>query len=183
LHKFRDVDQLLELSDLPLVEALYARLLRRKAEPEELEFYVRRLRSGYGKNQLIVDFAALPEAIAKGHALAGLQQYVARQRRHRHSFWRLLGRGRQYESQLNRLENNLGRVLQELDTMQQETLRRLDAIENQLNLTPADDTPRPVAGSTANPDGVDLSDVSVAARRIFRELTQEIESANSQDPM
>ena len=183
LQKFRDVNQLLGLSDLLLVEALYAGLLQRRADPEELDFYVRRLRCGYGKDQLIVDFAALPEVIAKGVALAGLQRFVARQRRLRRSLWRFLGRGRQHESQLNRLENDLGRVMQEMEAMHQQTNQRLGAIESLLNLATADGTAHPAAGPTANPDGVDLSDVSVAVRRIFRKLTQEVESANKRDPM
>jgi hypothetical protein len=183
LQNIRNVEQLLTLCDVPLVEALYARLLQRKADPEELEFYVGQLRGGYGRNELIIDFAALPEVVAKGLALPGLPQYIARQRRLRRSLWRLLGRRRQLESQLNRLENSLGRVVQELAAMQQQTQQRLTAIESLLNLAVAEGAAQPAAGSTANPDAADLSGVSVSVRRIFREVTQEVGTASSRDPI
>jgi hypothetical protein len=183
LQNIRNVDQLLTLDDLPLVEALYARLLRRKATPEELEFYVGQLRSGYGKAELIVDFAALPEMIAKGLPLSGLQKYVARRLKYRRSFWRFSGRARQTESQLNRLENSLGRVLHEVDGMRQEARQRLAALESQLNLAAGESPAQSTGGSTAPGDEVDLSGVSVAVRRIFREVTREVEAANSPDPL
>jgi Domain of unknown function (DUF4214) len=183
LQNIRNVDQLLALDDLPFVEALYGRLLRRKGTPEELEFYVSQLRSGYGKAELTVDFAALPEMIAKGLPLSGLQQYVARRRRLRKSIWRFLGRGRQHESQLNRLENCLGRVLHEVDSLRQEARQRLAAIESQLNLASSDVPGQSAAGSMAPADDVDLSGVSVSVRRIFREVAREVESANTRDPL
>lgn len=183
MQNIRNVDQLLALDDLPFVEALYGRLLRRKGTPEELEFYVSQLRSGYGKAEVTVDFAALPEMLAKGLPLSGLQQYVARRRRLRKSIWRFLDRGRQQESQLNRLENSFGRILHEVDGMRQEARQRLAAIESQLNLATVEVPAQSTAGSMAPADDVDLSGVSVSVRRIFREVTREVESANSPDPL
>ncbi len=183
MQNIRNVDQLLALDDLPFVEALYGRLLWRKGTPEELEFYVFQLRSGYGKAELTVDFAALPEMLAKGLPLSGLQQYVAGRRRLRKSIWRFLGRGRQHESQLNRLENNFGRVLHEVDSLRQEVRQRLAAIESLLNPETGDVPAQSADGAMAPADDVDLSGVSVAVRRIFRELTREVESTNTRDPL
>jgi hypothetical protein len=183
LQNIRNVDQLLTLDDLPFVEALYGRLLRRKATPEELEFYVGQLRSGYGKAELMVDFAALPEVIAKGLPLSGLQQYVAKRLKDRKSIWRFIGRARQQDSQLNRLENSLGRVLHEVDVMRQAARQRFAALESQLNLATADSPSQTASGPTAPPEEVDLSGVSVAVRRIFREVSREVESASHRDPL
>ena len=183
MQNIRNVDQLLTLDDLPFVEALYARLLRRKGTPEELEFYVGQLRGGYGKSALLVDFAALPEMIAKGLPLSGLQQYVAKRLKDRNWIWRLMGRARQQDSQLNRLENSLGRVMHEVESMRQEARQRLAALESQLSLAAADGPSQTTSGPAAPPEEVDLSGVSIAVRRIFREVSREVESANHRDPL
>jgi Domain of unknown function (DUF4214) len=181
LQNILNVEQLLTLDDLPFVETLYGRLLRRKGTPEELEFYVGELRSGYGKAELLVEFAALPEVIGKNLPLSGLQQFVAKQRRQHNSIWRFMRRGEQ--RQLNRLENSMGRILHELDGMRQEARQRFAAMESQMNQTGADSA-APSAGAPAAPaTEVDLSGVTVAVRRIFREVSREVESAGSREPL
>ena len=199
MHTIRHVNQLLALNDVPLVEALYGSLLQRKADPDELKFYVGQLRAGYGKAELIADFAASLEVSDGNAAISGLQQHVARQRKLGKSIWRLLGGGRQYQRQLNRLENSLGQVLHEIAGLKRETRQRLEAVEGRSSISPQ-------SGSDANaepknhgeslalspaqstleaadyPDRVDLSSESAAVRRIFSELAKEIESANNREP-
>lgn len=188
LHAIRHINQLLALNDLPLVEALYASLLQRQAAPDELEFYVGQLRGGYGKDEMIADFGALPEARVSASTIAGLQEHVAKQSKLRNSLWRSAKRGRKYERQLNRVENSLGQVMQEVAGLKLEARRRLEAVEKGLSLFPGNEPEvsgevgnqrEPEANST---DGVDLSGESATVRRIFRELVKQADSADSQEP-
>jgi hypothetical protein len=188
LQAIRHINHLLALNDLPLVEALYASVLQRQAAPDELEFYTGQLRAGYGKAEMIADFGALPEANAGAATIAGLQEHVAKQLKNRNSLWRSAGRERKYERQLNRVENSLGQVTQELAALKLEARLRLEAVEKGLRLFPGNEADvyeqtglqrEPEADTT---DGVDLSGESAAVRRIFRELVKQVDSAGSQEP-
>jgi hypothetical protein len=183
LHPIRHVNQLLALNDVVLVETLFVGLLNRPATPQELDFYSGQLRAGLGKAEIIVDIAALPEVTAEGLAIPGLQQHIARQKRLRRSIWRFLGRGRQHERRLNSLENSLGQVSQDLEILQREMRQRLEALESRLNSVPADGPTQNTGALTGQRDDLDLTGVSVAVRRIFREVAREVESANNQKQM
>ncbi len=187
MQAIRHINHLLALNDLPLVEALYASVLQRQAAPDELEFYTSQLRGGYGKAQMIADFGALPEANAGAATIAGLREHMAKQLKNRNWLWRPAGRECKYERQLNRVENSLGQVTQELAALKLEARLRLEAVEKGLKLLPGNETdvyertrlPREPEATT---DGVDLSGESAAVRRIFRELVKQVDSAGSQEP-
>jgi hypothetical protein len=188
LKTIRHVNQLLALNDILLVEALYASLLQRKADPEELEFYVGQLRAGYGKTEMLIDFVALPEAHAGCAAIAGLQEYVMMQAKRQNSIWRSATRARPRERQLNRLENSVGQLLQEIAGLKREARRGLEVMERGLSGLPAGGSDESTGtegqrGSAVNsPDGVDLSGESAIVRRIFRELLKQADSAERQEP-
>jgi hypothetical protein len=188
----RHVNQLIALNDVALVEALYETLLKRKADPDGLEFYVGQLRSGYEKGLMIAEFASSEEA-RPSLDLPGLRQYIDAQRRRGPSLWRRLTRDRQREVQMNRLENTIGQLLQELSAVRQELRNRCDALEDLLK--PVDDVQRgaPAARDVALPppaiptaaavaaggkDDVDLSGVPMLAWRIYRELSAAVEAVD-----
>jgi hypothetical protein len=188
LKTIRHVNQLLALNDLLLVEALFASLLQRKADPEELEFYVGQLRAGYGKAEMLGDFVAMPEAIAGCATIAGLQEYAMMQAKRRNSLWRSARPARPRERQLNRLENSVGQLLQEIAGLKREARQRLEAMERGLSRLPADGSDESTGtegqrGSAVNSaDSVDLSGESATVRRIFRELLKQADSAKRQEP-
>ena len=185
----RHINQLIALNDVALVESLYRTLLKRAPDPDGFEFYVGQLRSGYSKGSLVVAIAASPEARAAGLDLPGLRKFIAAQKWRDRSLWRFIGRKR--EMQMNRLENSLGRILSDVDSLKQEVRQRLEAIENKLHLTTfvefegrdAEVPPAPLrAGPTmpphSEPGEMDLSGVPLVARRIFRELSAAIEAGD-----
>ena len=188
----RHVNQLLALHDVALVEALYDTLLKRKADADGLEFYVGQLRSGYGKGLMICEFASSLEA-QPSLDLPGLRRYLRAERARERSLWRRLTRDRHKESQLNRLENSVGQLLQETAALRQEQRSRCDAIEDGLqpegattrssanglevaSLTPL--APAPPEGPRAGSDEVDLSGVPMLAWRIYRELSAGVEAVD-----
>jgi len=188
LHAIRHINQLLALNDLPLVEALYASLLQRQAAPDELEFYVGQLRGGYGKAEMIADFGALPEANAGAAAIAGLREHVAKQSKLRNSLWRWARLDRTHERQLNRVENTLGQVMQEVAALKLEARLRLEAVEKGLSLFPGN-CPEASGGTVSQleptaktAEGVDMSGESATVRRIFRELVKQVDSADGREP-
>jgi hypothetical protein len=133
LNVIRHVNQLIALNDVALVDSLYRTLLKRKPDPVGMEFYLGQLRAGYSKASMIVDIAASPEAKATGLALPGLKKFIAAQKWRDRSLWRLITRNR--ERQMNRLENNQGRILAAVNALEQEMHRRLEPIEDKLQLT------------------------------------------------
>lgn len=184
----RHVNQLIALNDVALVDCLYRTLLKRKPDPDGMEFYLGQLRAGYGKGSMIVDIAASPEAKATGLALPGLRKFIAAQKWRDRSLWRLITRNR--ARQMNRVENNLGRILTAVDVLEQEMHQRLGPIEDKLQLTTDEEADRYDNEDTAlaptrearaalgEPDEIDLSGVPLVARRIFRELSAAIEAVD-----
>ena len=186
MNVIRHVSQLIALNDVALVDALYRTLLKRLADPDGMEFYVGQLRSGLSKGVVIADFAASPEATAAGLALPGLKKYVDAQKWRARSPLRLIGYGRERETQMHRVENSLGRIISDVDNLTRETHRRLDAIEDRLQLKPENETSSPAESTMATPGearAVDLSGVPLMARRIFRELSAAIEAADKPKAM
>jgi hypothetical protein len=191
LSVIRHVNQLIALNDVALVESLYRTLLKRAPDPDGMEFYVGQLRAGYSKGSMLVAIAASPETKAAGLELPGLRKFIGAQRRRDRSLWRLISGKRQREMQMNRLENTLGRILNDVAGLEQEVRRRLEAIEEKLQLTTdgkvdehdAEIPPGPLrTGPTMPPLGepgeMDLSGVPLVARRIFRELSAAIEAVD-----
>jgi hypothetical protein len=196
LSVMRHVDQLIALNDAALVEALYRTLLELPPDPEGMEFYVGQLRAGHDKGSLIVEFAAMPQAQAAGLALPGLQQYIVALRKREQSVWRRIRGNRPRERQLNRLENNIGQVLRELEDLKHEMRRRIGAMDDGVRSTSADGVDRVgdthggrhlPQDSTMQPEtGVgelDLGGLPPAARKIFSELSAAIEAIDKPKSM
>jgi hypothetical protein len=196
LSVVRHVDQLIALNDVALVESLYRTLLELPPDPEGMEFYVGQLRAGYDKVLLIAEFAAMPQAQAAGLALPGLQKFIVRQKKREQSLWRRISGNRQHESQLNRLENNIGQVLHELENLKHEMQRRLGAIDDSVHSTPADGGDRDgemqdgrhlAPDATMQPEAaageLELDGLPPAARKIFSELSAAIEAIDKPKSM
>ena len=183
---FRHVSQLIALNDVALVDALYRTLLKRAPDPDGQEFYVGQLRSGRSKGSVIADMAGSPEAKAAGHALPGLRQFIAAQKWRARSPLRLIGYRRQREMQMHRLENSLGRILDDVVSLKHEVQQRFEAIENGLPLTTEKESPlqpESILSTPGEASAVDLSGVPLMARRIFRELSAAIEAVDKPKTM
>jgi hypothetical protein len=183
---FRHVSQLFALNDVALVDALYRTVLKRAPDPDGQEFYVGQLRSGRSKASIIADIAGSPEAKAAGLELPGLRRYVAAQKWRARSPLRLIGYRNRRESQMHRLENSLGRILDDVHSLRRELQKHVESTETGPNFTSEKEIPLPVEPSSPPPDdarSADLSGVPLMARRIFRELSAAIEAVDKPKTM
>src|SRR5882672_3778559 len=113
MNAIQHVDELLELSDIRFVELVYETLLGREPDPEGMRHYLGRLRAGSDKATVIGEIASSPEAKACGACLLGMNELMAETKWA--GGWLRSFRGRaRAERQLNRIENELGRVTQQL---------------------------------------------------------------------
>jgi FkbM family methyltransferase len=92
VEEIRHVDQLLRFEGVDFVEAVYRTLLQRSSDPVGLKYYVRRLRAGKSKAQIIVAIALSNEAKQRGVALPGLNELIAARPQPRRGWRRLFSR-------------------------------------------------------------------------------------------
>lgn len=107
------VDQLLAFHDISFVEVAYATILGRPADSEGKQFYSMRLRSGVSKSHIICELAESDEAKKYASGLAGLQDLIRTMSGPSSRGIRsLMPRIARIEQQGNRLENELGRLVE-----------------------------------------------------------------------
>jgi FkbM family methyltransferase len=75
-----NVDTLLQYQDDEFVECAYCTLLKRQPDPTGFGYYIRRLRSGVPKMQILAEIYASQEARATDTHLPGLRKAIRRQR-------------------------------------------------------------------------------------------------------
>jgi predicted SAM-dependent methyltransferase len=75
------LDDLLQCHDRQFVESAYRLVLARSADPEGLQFYLARLRSGIKKLQIVSELSDSKEALARGSELQMLRSSLRRHRR------------------------------------------------------------------------------------------------------
>ena len=128
--QIQSVVQLMELHDGAFVKEAYQVLLGRAADPEGMRNYVDRLRVGDSKERIIAQIAASAEAKKRVTDLKGLTELVASQRKANHWLWGRGFRGRHTERQIQRLENQLGRMAQHAAKSEAEGHARIANIEH-----------------------------------------------------
>jgi hypothetical protein len=197
LTDLRHIDELLALDDVAFVEALYVSVLKRQPAGEEAKFHLNQLRGGYGKADLIVDVAKNRGASRSADDLPGLWGFIGAWKRMRFLPWGLRSRRRGIERQLNRLENGIGQLLQQMTRIENDTKHRLTLIEERLQSatenggTTGANPARPQESSEQSPSAADaplaaesiaedISGLSRAARQIFQKISDEWESAREQ---
>jgi Domain of unknown function (DUF4214) len=185
-----NANQLFALDDQAFVEALFDSICERVPDAEELSFYLGELRSGRGKATIIAELAQLQARQDPRFLLPGLEEILAaRKKSARWGFGGEFGGRRRVQRQLNRLENTVGRVLQQLSLMEMDTQRRLAKIESMLTEGLNDLTSKePLSGDsarapTADSDAIaevrarealtrsELAALSPVARQILSEIS------------
>ena len=179
LTAIRHIDQLLALDDEAFVEALFVTILKRPPDSAEMKFYVNQLRAGYGKAETLADIAKFPEGTAGLRDLPGSQGFVGSRRWSRGLPWGLLSRGRRMERQLNRLENGIGQLLQQLNRLESETTRQLSELKQSPQVAP-ESHGEPTADPVGESARADASDLSKPARQILQKIYDELEAARGQ---
>lgn len=152
----RNVDELLTLCDVDFVSAAYSGVLHRPPDPEGLQYYVSRLRTGEAKGALLAQIATSSEARSRGTDLSGLDEFLREYRKTRRWFWGRRVRDNQRRMIIHRIENSLGRLEERIRAQESESVRRLvrlEAVITGLSAMQKDSsTPETsVASSTASP--------------------------------
>ena len=128
----QNIDQLLELNDAIFVEGAYQALLGRAPDLEGMRYYLDRLRAGHAKAEIIAQIAASPETRSRGTDLPGLREVASTYKKTRFWLWGIFGRSSRIERQTHRLENEFGRIAQQVADQQTDAANRLDRIKNGL---------------------------------------------------
>lgn len=128
----QNIDQLLELNDAIFVEGAYQALLGRAPDLEGMRYYLDRLRAGHAKAEIIAQIAASPETRSRGTDLPGLREVASTYKKTRFWLWGIFGRSSRIERQTHRLENEFGRIAQQVVDQQTDAANRLDRIKNGL---------------------------------------------------
>jgi Domain of unknown function (DUF4214) len=81
------LDELLKLHDEAFVTGAYKVLLGRSPDPEGLENYLRQVRAGTKKSQIVAELAGSPEGRLRSAELPGLGSLIAEYRKGARSFW------------------------------------------------------------------------------------------------
>ncbi|WP_082761447.1 FkbM family methyltransferase [Burkholderia savannae] len=126
------IDQLLDLAGSDFVEAVYRVLLNRSTDAEGMNYYLGRLRSGYGKQNVIAQVAQSPEAKIHRVRIPGLDNLVRMQKRSRHWLWGRFCRQASLVAQVQRLEYVVDRHEQRMDVRLLAMERGLHAIVERL---------------------------------------------------
>lgn len=128
----KTIDELLSYYDEQFVRCAYLTLLGRKSDPEGTQYYLGRLRAGYGKAKVITQLAESSEAKTFRADLAGLRELIVAQKKADHWFWGFFSRGSRIERQANLLEYELGQIAQQVQQARVESLVHIDRINETL---------------------------------------------------
>jgi chromosome segregation ATPase len=133
-----NINQLLELNDAAFIEGAYQALLGRAADLEGMRYYLERLRAGYDKSGIIAQIAMSTEMQPVEKKSPVLTEIIAANKNARHWLKGLFSRNNRVERQVHRIENELGRKLDQLLTQQALALAHVERIQNSLARQKAD---------------------------------------------
>jgi Domain of unknown function (DUF4214) len=127
-----NINQLLELNDAAFVEGAYQALLGRAADPEGMHYYLGRLRAGYDKTGIIAQIAMSAEMQLIEKKSPVLKEIIAANKNARHWLKGVFGRDNRVEHQVHRIENELGRKLDQLTAQQSLASGHFERIQSSL---------------------------------------------------
>jgi Domain of unknown function (DUF4214) len=133
-----NINQLLELNDAAFIEGAYQALLSRAADPEGMRYYLERLRAGYDKPGIIAQIAMSAEMQPVEKKSPTLTEIIAANKNARHWLKGLFSRNNRVERQVHRVENELGRKLDQLLTQQALASAHVERIQTNLARQKAD---------------------------------------------
>ncbi len=110
------IEELMGFHDAAFVDQAYRLLLGREVDPEGRRHYLGRLREGDKRESIVAQIATSAEAKMRRIDLPGLQKLVTEHTASTHWFWGMFRRSGRNDRQVQRLENQLGRLLQDTTT-------------------------------------------------------------------
>jgi Domain of unknown function (DUF4214) len=182
----RTLDELLKLHDEAFVAGAYKVLLGRLPDPEGLENYLRQVRAGTQKSQIIAELAGSPEGRLRSAEVPGLGNLIAEHRKGARSFWSRIFR-RLSSTPTERIERQLRVIDNRLYVMEQcaaEQNRQMAALLIVLTQGLSESV-----GSSFHPDASDVGDVisstprailPLNVRQTFSDLKAAIEMKRSE---
>jgi hypothetical protein len=155
---------LLQCQDRQFVECAYLTVLKREPDPQGLSFYLERLRGGEVKLQILSELYSSAEAREAGADLPWLRGAMRRQR-----LTRLPVVGIVLKSLVNR--ESKSELASRLRVLEQKVFLLEQLAENPENFVRGQRDPGSPSRSDAHDAAPDLSGMPMAAKRIFRELS------------
>jgi hypothetical protein len=155
---------LLQYQDRQFVECAYLTLLKREPDPQGLSFYLERLRGGEAKLQILSELYSSAEAREAGADLPWLHGAMRRQR-----LTRLPVVGVVLKSFINR--ESKSELASRLRVLEQKVFLLEQLAEDPENFRRGQRAPGSLFRSDAHDAAPDLSGMPMAAKRIFRELS------------
>jgi FkbM family methyltransferase len=117
--------ELLSYHDEEFIHCAYLTLLGREPDTDGLIYYLKRLRTGYSKGNIITQMLKSKEGKTYNAKLYGLPELIAIQKKADHWFWKLFSRESRIELQVNRLESELGRIILNIQQKQDESMKHI----------------------------------------------------------
>ena len=133
MPEIQNIYQLLELNSEEFVIAAYQILLGRAVDPEGLQYYLKRLSQGYGKETVIDQIMRSSEAFDRKTNIPSMNKFLQETRKKHHWFFGKWGRAKRLEMQIHRLEHEMGRMIGASKKRQEDILARIKTIEIQLS--------------------------------------------------
>jgi hypothetical protein len=170
------LEALLKLHDEAFVTSAYKVLLGRPADPGGLENYLRRVRAGAQKSQIVAELAGSPEGKLRSADLPGLRDLIAEYRKGAPSFWlrvlrRLSGTPMEtIERQLRVIDNRLY-LMEQCAAEQNRQMAALLIVLTQGLSEPVGSSSRPNASNVGNvTDSAPRSVLPPNVRQTFSDL-------------
>lgn len=159
-----NLDELLGLYDQHFIRGAYYAVLGRAPDPTGTEYYLRRLRAGAPKMQILAQLRKSSEGKGRALALPGLAAAIARYNRTR---WPLIGRWFTTSEGVSAIEQKLRSIENQLFLIREENAQRVNPIEAVLK----HEVPHLDANGSAWPfDSRELKQLSAEAMEIYRQL-------------
>jgi len=179
----RTLDELLKLHDEAFVTGAYKVLLGRPPDPEGLENYLRQIRAGTQKSQIVAELAGSPEGRSRSAELPGLGSLIAEHRKGARSFWLRIFR-RLSSTPTERIERQLRAIDNRLYMMEQraaEQNRQMAALLIVLTQGPIGSNFHPNASKVGDAiNSTPRSILPLNVRQTFSDLKATIEMKRSE---
>ncbi len=177
--------ELFILDEREFINAAYHTLLGREPDPNGMNYYLGRLRMGYGKASVIVQLANSSEAHPHGN-IKGLAKLIKKEQQANHWFWGLFTTCQRTERLMQRNVEELGRVrggITQLTTAIQALPAAIDTHARRLQESFAQITCQPTSlpvdvapgnSPTVAPEPEGLKQLSARARDIYFQLKAKV---------
>jgi hypothetical protein len=136
MSSIQHIAELFNFDERDFITAAYRTLLGRKPDPIGMNYYLGRLRMGYGKAAIIVQLATSKEAYPLSK-VSGLASLIKEEQHANHWFIGLFNRHQRTERLIRQVSDDIGRNLtkaMKINTIKKKPVINIEANQNKLTI-------------------------------------------------